>query len=76
MKNSQYSADINQGRSLPETIRVYNGLEFISKVLDQWVYLNGVVLDFSHPDKPTDNACIEAFNDRLREKSLNEKWFL
>ena len=63
-------------RSLPKTIRVDNGPEFISKVLDQWAYLNGVELDFSRPGKPTYNAFIEAFNGRLRDECLNENWFL
>jgi len=63
-------------RSLPKTIRVDNGPEFISRVLDQWAYLNGVTLDFSRPGKPTDNAFIEAFNGRLRQECLNENWFL
>ena len=34
-----------------------------------WAYLNGVELDFSQ----TGNACIEAFNARLREECLNER---
>ena len=63
-------------RDLPKIIRVDNGPEFISKILDQWSYLNGVELDFSRPGKPTDNAFIEAFNGRLREELLNESWFL
>ena len=67
---------ISQDRSLPRTIRVDNGPEFISKVLDQWAYLNRVELDFSRPGKPTDNAFIEAFNGRLRQECLNENWFL
>ena len=67
---------IGLARNLPRTIRVDNGPEFISKVLDQWAYLNGVELDFSRPGKPTDNAFIEAFNGRLREECLNENWFL
>ena len=45
-------------------------------MLDQWAYLNGVTLDFSRPGKPTDNAFIEAFNDRLRQECLNASWFL
>jgi len=65
-----------QARSLPKTIRVDNGPEFISKILDQWAYLNGVELDFSRPGRPTDNAFIEAFNGRFREECLNENWFL
>ena len=67
---------LSDERSLPKTIRLDNGPEFISKVLDQWAYLNGVELDFSRPGKPTDNAFIEAFNGRLREDCLNENWFL
>jgi putative transposase len=63
-------------RRLPKTIRVDNGPEFTSKVLDQWAYLRGVELDFSRPGKPTDNAFIEAFNARLRAECLNESWFL
>ena len=42
--------------------------------------LNGgvikLLLDFSRPGKPTDNAFIEAFNGRLSEECLNENWFL
>ncbi len=63
-------------RRLPRTIRVDNGPEFTSKVLDQWAYLNGVELDFSRLGKPTDNAFIEAFNARFRAECLNEHWFL
>jgi putative transposase len=35
-----------------------------------------VVLDFSLPEKPTDNAFIESFNSRFRQECLNEHWFL
>ena len=63
-------------RGLPEVITMDNGPEFISKVLDQWAYLNGVELDFTRPGKPTDNALIESFNGRFREECLNESWFL
>jgi putative transposase len=67
---------LGEERSLPKTIRVDNGPEFISRILDQWAYLNGVELDFSRPGKPTDNGLIEAFNGRLRQECLNESWFL
>ena len=63
-------------KGLPKSIRIDNGPEFTSKVLDQWAYLNGVELDFIRPGKPTDNALIEAFNERFREECLNESWFL
>jgi putative transposase len=63
-------------KGLPKSIRIDNGPEFTSKVLDQWAYLNGVELDFIRPGKPTDNALIESFNGRFREECLNESWFL
>ncbi|SHN64963.1 putative transposase [Erythrobacter sanguineus] len=60
----------------PKTIRVDNGSEFISRDMDLWAYQRGVTLDFSRPDKPTDNAFIEAFNSKLRSECLNAHWFL
>ncbi len=63
-------------RGAPNTIRVDNGPEFISKALDRWAYENGVTLDFSRPGKPTDNAFVESFNGRLRDECLNTHWFL
>ena len=63
-------------KGLPKSIRIDNGPEFTSKVLDQWAYLDGVEPDFIRPGKPTDNALIEAFNGRFREECLNESWFL
>jgi putative transposase len=65
-----------RGRGKPQTIRVDNGPEFISKSLDLWAYWNGVQLDFSRPGKPTDNAFIESFNGKFREECLNQHWFL
>ncbi len=61
---------------MPESIRVDNGPEFISKDLDCWAYWNKVKLDFSRLGKPTDNAYIESFNARFRLECLNEHWFL
>ncbi|MFC7516868.1 IS3 family transposase, partial [Herbaspirillum sp. GCM10030257] len=63
-------------RAAPVSISVDNGPEFISKVLDKWVYEHKVSLNFSRPDKPTDNAYIESFNGRFREECLNANWFL
>ncbi len=60
---------------LPQTIKVDNGSEFISKALDEWAHHHGVKLDFSRPGKPTDNAFIESFNGRLRQECLNQNWF-
>lgn len=60
----------------PKTIRVDQGSEFVSRDLDLWAYRHQVVLDFSRPGKPTDNAFIEAFNGRFRAECLNTHWFL
>ena len=60
----------------PKAIRVDQGSEFVSRDLDLWAYQNNVVLDFSRPGKPTDNAFIEAFNGRFRAECLNAHWFL
>ena len=67
---------VGEKRPLPKTIRVDNGPEFTSKILDRWAYLNGVELDFIRPGKPTGNALIESSNGRVREECLNENWFL
>lgn len=61
---------------VPESIKVDNGSEFISKALDKWAYENSVMLDFSRPGKPTDNAFIESFNGSFRDECLNVNWFL
>ncbi len=60
----------------PKTIRVDNGSEFISRDLDLWAYANDVVLDFSRPGKPTDNAFIESFNGSFRSECLKAHWFM
>jgi len=53
-----------------------NGPEFVSKVLDKWAYENHIVLDFSRPGKPTDNAFAESFIGSFRDEYLNVNWFL
>lgn len=63
-------------RGRPRSIRVDNGTEFTSMVLDQWAYWNNVELDFTRPGKPTDNAFIESFHSRFRQECLNEHWFM
>lgn len=60
----------------PQSIRVDQGSEFISRDLDLWAYQKGVVLDFSRPGKPTDNAFIESFNGKFRAECLNTHWFM
>ena len=51
-------------------------IEYIAgRLLDLWAYTNKVVLEFSRPGKPTDNAYIESFNGSLRDECLNCHWF-
>jgi putative transposase len=59
----------------PRSIRVDNGSQFTSREFDLWAYANGVILDFSRPGKPTDNAFIECLNARVRLECLNQHWF-
>jgi putative transposase len=63
-------------KRLPKRIKVDNGSEFISKVLDKWAYEHKVELEFSRPGKPTDNAYIESFNGSFRDECLNTNWFM
>jgi putative transposase len=63
-------------RGTPNSIKVDNGPEFISKELDKWAYEHGVTLDYSRPGKPIDNAFIESFNGSFRDECLNTNWFL
>lgn len=60
----------------PATIRIDHGSEFVSRGLDLWAYQRGVTLDFSRPEKPTDNAFIEAFNAHFRAECVNAHWFM
>ena len=67
--------DIAKTRPLPQRIHCDNGSEFAGRLMDLWAYANNVVLEFSRPGKPTDNAYIEFFNGSLRDECLNVHWF-
>jgi putative transposase len=67
---------VGRVHGFPKMIRVDQGTEFVSKDLDLWAYTRGVVLDFSRPGKPTDNAFIESFNGKFRAECLNAHWFM
>ena len=67
---------VSRALGCPQTIRLDNGPEFISKELDLWAFMRGVTLDFSRPGKPTDNAVIETLNGKFRAECLNANWFL
>ncbi len=62
-------------RKHPEAIRCDNGTEFVAEPLDKWAFWNRVLLDFSRPGKPIDNASCESFNGRVRAEFLNPSYF-
>lgn len=47
----------------PKTVRVDQGSEFVSRDMDLWAYQRGVVLEFSRPNKPTDNTLSKPLMD-------------
>ena len=63
-------------RGMATKIIVDNGPEFLSRIVDQWAYENGVEFHFIGPGKPTQNACIESFNGKFRDECLNQNWCL
>ena len=61
--------------SVPRSITVDHGTEFMSRALEDWAYRRSVQLDFIRPGKPIENAFIESFNGRLRDECLNVHQF-
>ena len=66
---------LKHSRGLPRKIICDNGSEFVSKVMDQWAFANGIELSFIQPGKPIQNAFIESFNGKFRASCLEENWF-
>lgn len=63
-------------RGQPKSIRVDNGPEFISKVMQEWCIAQSIKLQFIQPGKPMQNGYIESFNGKFRDECLNLHWFL
>jgi putative transposase len=63
-------------RPVPKTMILDNGPEFAGTVLDAWAAQHGVQIHFIQPGKRVQNAFIESFNGKFRDKCLNEHWFL
>lgn len=63
-------------RPLPQLLKTDKGTEFAGKMLDKWVYEQGIRLDFSRLGTPMYNATVESFNSRLRQECLNENLFM
>ena len=62
-------------RGLPQQIRVDNGPEFLSKVLQEYGEKHQVKIHYIQPGKPTQNAYIERFNRLYREDILDAYLF-
>jgi putative transposase len=62
-------------RNKPAIIRVDNGPEFISHVLQEWCTNEKIVLQYIQPGKPTQNAYIERKNGSIRRELLNAYLF-
>jgi putative transposase len=59
----------------PKYLRIDNGTELTSKIMQQWSEDHCVELLFIQPGKPTQNAYIESFNSRVRSEFFNAQWF-
>ena len=59
----------------PKYLRIDNGAELTSKLMQLWAEEHDVELLFIQPGKPTQNAYIESFNSRVRSELLNAQWF-
>lgn len=66
---------LKEFRGLPKMIRVDNGPEFISHVLDEWCRKNEIVLTYIQPGKPMQNGYVERCNGSVRKELLNANVF-
>jgi putative transposase len=63
-------------RGKPKMIVSDNGSELTSNAILTWAAQAGVEWHYIAPRKPMQNAFIESFNGRLRDKLLNETLFI
>lgn len=67
--------DVAALHGYPKYLRIDNGTELTSKLMQQWSEEHDVELLYIQPGKPTQNAFIESFNNRVRTELLNSRWF-
>jgi len=59
----------------PKVLRVDQGPELTSLAMLRWAAEHGVILQFSDPGKPTQNAHVESLNGRVRDELFNLRCF-
>ena len=57
--------------SYPRVLRVDQGPELTSLAMLRWAAEHDVILQFSDPGKPTQNAHVESLNGRVRDELFN-----
>ena len=68
-------AQLVEQHERPEKLRCDNGPEFISGILGEWCEVQGIILHWIQPGKPTQNACVERFNGSFRREVLDAYLF-
>ena len=66
---------IIEWRGKPQAIRSDNGPEYISLEMHEWAKRKGIVLWFTQPGNPQQNAYIERFNRTMRYELLSANLF-
>lgn len=66
---------IMQNRTKPNSIRLDNGPEYISKALFKWAKEKKIELYHINPGKPYENGHMESFNGKFRNECLNRNIF-